>query len=259
MRRIVILTTAVAALVFATAAYAAITNTYTASFTFNQSGAGTAKKPVSLGFTETLSAANTTAGTRADPLTDIQITLGDAKANYKYFKTTCSAAKITAAKNDTVCPKGALVASGTVIAALGDTTLAGAGTPCNPVLDVWNGGGGQLVFFFVIPPGHTCGGLETGDTTPWIATVANSGSNVVQNTPLPPDVSTDAGNIGAYGSLTNEALKWNKLTVKVKGKTIPFIESTGCPKGSRSYTVAFTAVDAASETATSSVTGSGKC
>jgi hypothetical protein len=259
VRRILIAATTLAALVAAGVAYGATTsNTYTAHFNFNEKGAGTAKQPVPVGFSETLTAANSVAGNRAAPLIDIQVTLMDVKANYKYFPT-CSAAKILAAKNDSVCPKGAEVATGTVTAELGDNTLAGQGTPCTPILDVWNGGGGKLNFFFVVAGTHQCGGLQTGSTAPYTGTLVQHGSNLVQNTPLPPDVSTDAGNIGAYGSLTLESLKWAKLTTNVKGKTIPFLESTGCRGGARPVQVAFTATDAAGETLTGSAATSGKC
>jgi hypothetical protein len=259
LRRIIIAATAIVALAAAAVAYATTTsNTYTAKFSFNQKGNGTAKSPVPVGFSETLTAANSVSGMRAAPLTDIQVSLTGLKANPKPFPT-CSAAKILAAKSDTGCPKGALVATGGVTAQLGDNTLTGAGTPCTPILDVWNAGGGKLNFFFVISGSHQCGGLQTGSTAPYTGTLVQHGNTLVQNTPLPPDVSTDAGNIGAYGSLTLESLKWLKLTTKVNGKTVPFLESTGCSGGSHSVSVAFTATDAASEMLTGSATGSGKC
>jgi hypothetical protein len=259
VRRIIIMATAIAAMAGAAVAYAQTTsNTYTASFSFNQSGSGTAKKPVPLGFSESLTAANATSGMRAAPLTDIKVTLTGLKANPKPFPT-CSAAKIIAAKSDTVCPKGALVATGGITAALGDNTLTGAGTPCQPILDVWNAGGGKLNFFFVISGAHQCGGLQTGSTAPFTGTLVQHGNTLVQDTPLPPDVSTDAGNIGAYGSLTLEKLTWKKLTAKVGGQTVPFLESTGCTGGSHSVTVAFTATDAANESLTGSASAKAKC
>jgi hypothetical protein len=260
VRRITIITaTAIATLAVAAVAYAGSTsNTYSASFSFNQNGAGTAKKPVPMGFTQIYHAANATAGLRAAPLIDIKLTLPNVKLNWKPFPT-CSAAKMLAAKSDTVCPKGAMVASGTITAALGDNTLAGSGTPCTPVLDVWNAGGGVVNYFFVISGTHQCGGLQTGSTAPYPGKFSSAGNGVTEDVPLPTDVSTNAGNIGAYGSLTYENLKWAKLTTKVKGKVVPFLESTGCPGGSKKMTVAFTATDAAGENLTGSTTGSGKC
>ena len=259
MRRIIIALTVIAALAGAAVAYAAtVSNTYTASFSFNQSGGGTAKKPVAAGFTQVYHVANAVSGMRAAPLTDIKITMPDMKINPKPFPT-CSAAKIIAAKSDTGCPKGALVATGTVTAELGDNTLTGAGTPCQPVLDVWNAGGGKVNFFFVISGTHQCGGLQTGSTAPYTGTFKQAGSGLTQDVPLPPDVSTDAGNIGAYGSLTDENLKWAKLTTKVNGKVVPFLESTGCSGGSKHITIAWTATDAAGDSLKASSATTAKC
>jgi len=259
MRRIIIAATAVVALVAAAVAYAQpANNTYTATFSFNQKGSGTAKKPVPMGFTQVFNVTAGTSGARAAPLTDIKVTLPNMKVNWKPFPT-CSAAKIIVAKSDTICPKGALVATGTITAELGDNTLTTPGTPCSPILDVWNAGGGKLNFFFVISGVHQCGGLQTGASAPYTGTITPSGNGVIQDTPLPPDVSTDAGNIGAYGSLIYESLKWSKLTTKVNGTVVPFFESTGCPGGSRKVKVAFTATDAQSVPLTGSATTAGKC
>ena len=259
MRRIILATTLLAALAGAAVAFGGTTaNTYTAGFAFNEHGSGTAKKPEAVGFTQTLGAANATAGMRAAPLINLNFTLAGLKINQGPFPT-CSAASILAAKSDTGCPKGAQVASGTVTAALGDNTLSGPGTPCTPLLDVWNEGHGKLVFFFVIEGTYQCGGLQTGAAAPWIATIKNAGAGIDVSIPLPADVSTNAGNIGAYGSLQAETLRWFKLTKRVGHKLIPFLESTGCRSGGRPYTVNFTATDAAAENLTGSVTGSSKC
>jgi hypothetical protein len=195
---------------------------------------------------------------RAAPLIGLDFTIGGLKINPGPFPT-CSEAKILAAKSDTGCPKGAEVATGTVSAALGDNTLAGPGTPCTPLLDVWNAGHDNLVFFFVVEGTHQCGGLQTGAAAPWLGSARTKGGALLIHTPLPPDVSTNAGNIGAYGSLQGETLNWFKLTKKVGHKVIPFIASTGCSHGARPFTVGYTATDAAGEMLTSSVTGSGKC
>lgn len=259
MRRICIIAAAVATLAAGAVAYAGTTqNTYTAGFAFHENGTGSATKPVAVGFTQTYGAANAAAGMRAAPLTDIKLTIEGLKVDPGPFPT-CSIAKILAAKSDAGCPKASIVATGSIVAALGDNTLQGPGTPCTPLLHVWNGGHGNLIFFFVVEGTHQCGGLQTGAAAPWIATVRNADGGMVENTPLPPDVSTDAGNIGAYGSLTSETLQWLKLTRKVHGKAIPFMESTGCRGGSRPYSVSFTATDAAGETLTGSASGKSKC
>ena len=107
---------------------------------------------------------------------------------------------------------------------------------------------------------HQCDGLRRARPHRGRGRSLSTGSTLIQDTPEPPDVSTSAGNLpGTYGSLTNEVLKWFKITAKVKGKTEPLIESTGCPGGSKNVSVAFTATDAQGETLTGSATATGKC
>ena len=122
---------------------------------------------------------------------------------------TCSLAKIQAAKSDTGCPKGALVASGSITATLGpvtDTsTTSPQNAPCNPLLDVWNAGQGKVVYFFVDQgPNHLCAGgaVPTGFVGPFPGTVKTVGKNLVMNTPIPSYVSFPL--TGVAGSLTGE-------------------------------------------------------
>ena len=153
MRRIVVVATALAVLIAAASAFAATggINTYTASLKFSPNKAGSGKAPSSMGFTQKY-VANGTNGNRTAPLTDIKTTIYGLTSDGKDFPT-CSSSKIVSAGNDTVCPKGALVASGAITAILGPLTepeLERAGQlPCNPLLDVWNAGQGKVVYFFV--------------------------------------------------------------------------------------------------------------
>ena len=146
MRRIIFIGTAVVVLIAASVAVAATLNTYTAKVA-TTSKAGSKSHPVATSVVETLTAKNATAGLRAGALTDIKTTIYGLVSNAKKFPT-CDGNKISAMKSDTFCPKKALIATGPVNAILGDNTLQGAGTACNPFLHVWNGGGGKLWFFF---------------------------------------------------------------------------------------------------------------
>jgi hypothetical protein len=179
-------------------------------------------------------------------------------SNAKYFPS-CSIAKITAAKADTGCPKGALVATGPVTAMLGPPNLAQPGTPCDPLLHVWNAGPGKLAFFFLTDATHSCGSLHTGATLPYPGFIKQQGKNLVTDVPLPPDVSTSAGNLnGVYGSLIQEVLTWKNLTKKVNGKTVGIQQSVGCKAGKRPFSVKFTANNNGT-IQSSTVTGSSKC
>jgi hypothetical protein len=258
LRRIIILGTAFAVLVGASVAAAATLNTYTAGLKFSPSKAGSQKKQVPLGFTESLSAANDVSSNRAAPLVDIKTTIYGVVSNAKAFPI-CDGKKMSVMKSDSFCPKKALVATGPVNSKLGDSTLQGPGTACNPFLHIWNGGKGKLWFFFTTGGKYQCAGLHTGDTAAFLATVKQQGKNMVTNVPLPPGVSTAvAGHTGLYGSLIKEVLTYKKMTTKVKGKTVGFNASVGCKSGKRPYSVSFTAKSpAGSETKV--VKGAAKC
>ncbi len=262
MRRTIIIGTAIAMLVGASAAAAAF-NTYSASFKFTSNKAGSSSKPVPVGFLQTLGAGGTS-GNRAAPLTDLKTTIYGLRANGKFFPT-CSLNKIATAKNDNVCNPKAEVATGTVHSLLGAAVQPkSAGTPCNPGLDVWNAGGNKVVFFFTAKSAAQCGGLQTGATAPFYGYVTYKGKNMVLDVPQPQDISVKVANLtGVYSSLILEKLTWKKLTTKVKGKTVGYLQSVGCKSGKRAWTQSFSALNYPGQpggtTNTQKVTGSIKC
>jgi hypothetical protein len=261
LRRIVIIGTAVAVLVGASAAYAAF-NTYTAGFTFSPSKAGTAKKPVPVAFTENLGAAGPT-GDRAAILTNIKTTIYGLKSDGKDFPKCSNAIISTSPTFNAGCPKGSLVARGVVHALIGPSAnpSKSAGLTCNPGLMVYNGGQGHLIFFFTASSPTQCAGLKTGATAPYDATYTRQGNNLVTNVPLPADISSAvAGHPGLYGSLIGETLNFIKTTKRVHGKTVASTESLGCKAGKRAWAVQYTATlynGGGSETQT--VHGSARC
>ena len=260
MRRIVVVATALAVLVTAVSAYAATSgfNTYTAKLSFAPNKAGSHKAPSALGFTQKY-VANGTNGNRTAPLTDIKTKIYGVVPNSKAFPT-CSAAKIAAAKSDTVCPKGALVATGGITAIIGsasDPSASAPGSqPCNPILHAWNGGGNKVVFFFIDPTPTTCAGIQTGGVPPFVGTTKVVGKTLVMDTPIPSYVSFPLP--GVEGSLTSETLKWLKVTKKVHGKTVAYNQSVACNKGKRPYSVTFTA-EMNGQPQSSTVSGTQKC
>ncbi|MGI8505889.1 MAG: hypothetical protein ACR2MK_03630 [Solirubrobacteraceae bacterium] len=241
MRRIVLITTALGVLVAAASAYAAI-NTYQANVGFTSKKAGTAKKPVPIGFTLDLAASGTN-GNRSAVLLDIKTKMYGIKLDGKDFPT-CSLSRIAAAKNDNVCPKGSEVATGAIKALLGSATNFSSSAPgvatCDPQLDVWNSGQGKLTFFFVDTPTHQClgGALHTGSTGPYPATYKQQGKYTVTDVPIPSYI--DFPVPGLAGSLINEHLKFFSTSKKVKGKTVAPIASVGCQGKKRPYSVTFT-------------------
>jgi hypothetical protein len=240
LKKSVLIAVALGALVIAGVAYAASINTYTATLSFSSKKAGTPAKPAPIGFVQKIDAKGTN-GNRTAVLTDILTKIYGLKADGKDFPQ-CSATKIANAGDDTGCPKGALVATGAITAAVGSATdFTAAGAACDPELHVWNSGQGKLTFFFVDTPTHQClgGALRTGQVGPYPATYKNKGKYLVVDVPVPKYVSFPAP--GQAGSLETEHLTWLKSTKKVHGKTVAAIASTACLKGKRPYTTTFTA------------------
>jgi hypothetical protein len=263
LKRIIIIGTALCALVGATVAYGATTlNHYSANINFSTSKAGSASKPVAIGYTETLSASNATTGLVAAPLVDIKTTISNARSNLKDFKT-CSWRTISSAPRfNAACPKGSEIATGVLNAEIGGPTLAPASAiACNPDLAVYNAGGGKEWYFFTTKSAIQCGGLTTGSTAPYPAKVTQQGKNLVIDVPLPSFVSTAvAGHTGLYGSLTKETLKVSPMTTQVNGKTVGATEAIGCTAGKRNWSVAFTAVPGAGQPGqTVKTSGAAKC
>jgi hypothetical protein len=260
LRRIVVIATALAVLVAAVSAYAATggLNTYTAKLKFSPNKAKTA-----VAFSQVYVAGGNN-GNRTAPLTDIKTKIYGLKPDGKDFPT-CSQAKIAAAHNDTVCPKGALVASGFITATLGPANDQSASNPnqasCNPLLHAWNGGQGKIVFFFVdVAPDHLCfnGAIPTGYVGPFVGTAKVVGKTLVQDTPIPASVSFPL--TGVEGSLTGETLNWKKMTKTLKnGKTVAYNASVACKSGKRPYSVTFTAQVPGGASESQTVSGTQKC
>jgi hypothetical protein len=240
LRRIILIATAVGVLVAAGAAYAVTQiNTYTATVKFTSKAAGTAKKPVPVGYTLDI-AASGTGGNRTAILTDLKTKIYGLAVDQKDFPT-CSLNAIANAKNDTICPKGALVASGYIHAEVGSPTdFTAAAAPCDPALDVWNSGPGKLTYFFVDNAAHNCKalGLVTGSTGPYPSTVKTQGKFLVSDTPIPSFVGRP---LGLAGSLLLEHLVFTHQSKKVKGKTVHSLVSVACQGKKRPYSESFTA------------------
>jgi hypothetical protein len=271
MRRTIIIGAALAVLVIAAVAAAATTfNSYTANLTFRPSKAGSVTNASPLGFTQTyaISGTGTTNGqpNRAAPLIDQQILAYGIRTNGKYFPT-CSSARLAARKSDRFCPRNALVGTGVSHALLGAANSPSAtGAPCNVGIHIWNAGAGRVTFFLYTDPTHglTCGGLTTGAAAPYPATAQRRGKFLLIDTPLPPDVSTKAGNLaGVYSAIINETIKFNRLTTRVRGKTVGYFESIACKNGTRPWVQTFTAANfpgaAGGSTSIQTVRGSAKC
>jgi hypothetical protein len=257
LRRLVIIGTVLTALIGATAAYAAFSNTYKGSkVNLAPKVTGSKAHPISVGETEVLQAANTTNGDRAAPLIDIKTTIYGVKTNgAKTPKCTDQMIEAAGAAKgyDKACPPGSMIGSGPVHALLGPASdpSSSSGFDCNTVLHIYNGGPKTQVYFFTTDATHKCGTLVTGDTAPYDGHISYKGKNWVINVPLPPDVSNKVANqVGLYGSLVSETLIFKKSK---------YMQAVGCSKGKRPYSIQFTAQTYSGGTETQTIKGKDKC
>jgi hypothetical protein len=267
-----IIVTAVAALGLAVAADAAAPlNTYTSSLRFTGNPAGSALKPRNLAVTAAFTMGGT-GGNRTAPVSDIKATIYGL-VSYGQFFPMCSLTKIADAKNDNVCPPGALVASGTVAATVGPTDDQSAGAsgqlPCDPIVHVWNAGLGKLVFFLVEDATHQCanGAITTGSVPPWPGTGNLAGSTgtlnslgkwLVVDVPIPNYVDYPISGIEA--SIESIRLTFSHaIKHDSHGATYEFIGAVGCQHGQRPWNVAITAAEPGGTPVTQTQAGTQRC
>ncbi|MGH2857592.1 MAG: hypothetical protein ACRDMJ_08905 [Solirubrobacteraceae bacterium] len=255
--RVGIIAGVIAALSAVTVAYAA-TGSYSGQITFKPGRSGTVAKPLPAGFTLRLRAAEK-AGTRPPVQLDVKVKIYGLAENGRDFPT-CTLARIAAAHSDAMCPKGAEVASGTLDATLGSSqNFAEAGAACDPRLDVWNGGQGKQVYFFVTDARHQClgGALKTGGTPPYLGIYKRVGSYLVSNVAVPRSI--DYPLTGLAGSMQSEQLVFGSQSVARHGRRIRSLSSFACLKGKRPFSVTTTYTSPTAGTHSQTISGSGRC
>ena len=272
MRRTLLALSVLAALGGAIAADAASPlNSYTASLKFSPGRSGSTRKPIGVTVTTEFTASGI-GGNRSAPVTDIKATIYGL-ISYGQFFPTCSFNKIASAKNDNVCPPGAMIASGSVTADVGPTDDQSSGASgqlsCDPLLHVWNAGLGKLVFFFVEDASHQCanGAITTGSVPPFkgtgtlqsIGPPTNSiGKWLVLDVPVPPYV--DFPIAGLEASLQSVHLVFRHAPRRSgHGSTYYYVASLGCQHGRRPWTVAFTAQEPGGQPVTQTTSGGQAC
>ena len=255
MKRLTIgIVAALAMLVAAGSAIAAI-DTYAGGYTFHGK-AGSKSKPAPLNFNQhfTLTAAN--AGSLTGILNKVETSISGVKVDATGFPT-CSASHVNSWNKSSyasVCPKGALIASGTIKAQLGTASnFTPQGLNCDPQLMVWNAGHGKLTFFFETTSKNQClgGQITTGQTPAFTASYKQSGSNLLVTIPVPRAVT----HIGPYlASLSSETLNWKSTTSKGHRD----ITSTGC-HGKRHFSYTFSATAPNQPAETKTIKGEAAC
>ncbi len=255
MKRLTIgIVTALALLTAAGSAFAAI-DTYSGGYSFSGK-AGSKSSPAPLNFTQHFSLTAANPGSLTGILNKVTTSISGVKVDATGFPT-CSAGHVNGwnkASYASVCPKGSLVASGSIKAQLGTSTqFSPQGLNCDPNLDVWNAGHDKLTFFFETTASAQClgGQITTGQTPAFTASYKQSGSNLLVTIPVPNAVT----HIGPYlASLSSETLKWRSTTSKGHRD----ITSTGC-KGKRHFSYTFSATAPNQPAETKTIKGEAAC
>lgn len=255
MKRLTIgIVTALAMLLAAGTAFAAI-DTYSGGYSF-RGHAGSKAHPAPLSFDQHFKLKAAQPGSLTGVVSKVTTEISGVKVDARGFPT-CTATHVNNWKKSSyarVCPKGALVASGSIKAQLGTATnFTPQGFNCDPVLDVWNAGRGKLTFFFETTQTHQClaGNITTGQTPAFTARYRQKGNNLVVTIPVPRAVT----HIGPYlASVSSEFLKWRSTIVKGHRD----ITSTGC-HGKRHFSYTFSATAPNQPAETKTIRGSARC
>jgi hypothetical protein len=155
----------------------------------------------------------------------------------------CKAGAMDAAASDEVCPKGSKIGAGTLTALIGKT-----GTPradaqsCTLPFGIYNSGGGKAALWIHAAPPACLVAIDQSVPAQWTKKGTTAGLKFTVPENLRHQVGLDLPVVDASATI-------KKITKKKKGKTVGFMESTGCKDGKRDVTVTFTTEDGQSQAA----------
>jgi hypothetical protein len=241
----------VLALALATVAFAS--NVYEPKASVSPTKSGTAKKstPIALkyGFTVT-----DTQGNRPASLATLKVKYNGIRFNTNNFPG-CSAAAIEAAQSAAKCPKRSLVATGYARNLAGaQNNRADKSIRCYLKVSLYNSRNNKGALF--VENGQStdanrddyCPNLGLATAIPVTITKASSGDTL--SFTIPSNLQNPLPTL--KNSLVETQLSLRKLTTKVKGKTVGFLETRGgCRKGKRTITSTFTHEDGVTAQSTS--------
>jgi hypothetical protein len=210
MRKATLLFAALAVAAVAAVPAFAATTTNTVAGSIKPSKSGTVKKPVGHALFTQVTTTNDD-GTQPPPVRTTIITYPkNLEFNNKLFKS-CSKALLDA-QGPTACPKGSQVGTGSSDAILGSAPLK------NIKVTAFNGGTGKIELYVGAPLQKTIEGVQKG----------GKGKPKTLTFSVPKEAINPVGN--TFSSITRFGATITGKG-KVKGKTVNFVESTGCPKG----------------------------
>jgi hypothetical protein len=234
--RFIAVAAVVAALGIAAVAYAqnAYQNQYTVNGSVSASG-GTKDKPKPGGLKFSFDTTEAS-GNMPGPILKYRILFEGGKVNSSLVPG-CKASAMSAAQSDKSCPAKSAIGSGVVKALAGAAggPVADA-APCELGLTIYNSGDGKAALWLEGGPGtaHNCiAGIHQAIDAKWVKTADSSGLEFTVPDSLRHVAGLDVAVIHADSTI-------KKITAKKKGKTVGFLESTGCADKNRTISVIFT-------------------
>lgn len=234
MRKLLFAVVMVVAVAVAGVAYAQdASDVVTVKSTAPAGGSKSKPKPVAPSYDATIQGAG---GMRAKTPAKHNFSWTGIREMGKYFPT-CSADKIDAVQSDAVCPKGSLVATGSIEAKVGPEGVLSQNFVCHKQIRYYNAGGGKMALYSY-GPGSDCAGI---DYLPPIAVKwATKGNTSQQQLVFPQNITHPFP--GMEGGFSQLHVKFTNLTKSVKlpgakkKSKIGYLTSFGC-SGARKFTL----------------------
>ncbi len=223
MRLLVVAVIAVFAITAVAFAQSAAVNEYTVDGAVSAHG-GSKKKPKAGGlkFTFTTSAGDLV----PNVIKTYKITFSGGRVNTQVAKT-CTAASMDQAQSDGNCPKGSLIGTGEInnfVSKSGDP-IAGA-TRCKLPLKIYNAGKNKAALWIKTGPPDCIAAVAQSIDAKW-----SSNSKGASLSFTVPDGLRHQLGLELPVVSTTSTIK--KITKKIKGKTVGYLESIGCGKSKK--------------------------
>lgn len=154
----------------------------------------------------------------------------------------CKASFMDAAGTDDKCPKGSKIGTGKLTALIGKS-----GTPkadalsCNLPFGLYNSGGGKAALWIETAPPACAVPVAQAVPAKWTKSGTTAGLSFTVPDLLRHQVGLDLPVVEASANIS-------KIVKKKKGKSVGFLESTGCKDGKRDFSVTFTTEDGLKQT-----------
>jgi hypothetical protein len=201
---------------------------------------GTVAKPKAAGLNFTFSLADA-AGNVPAVVKTYEIKIEGGKVNPSLIPG-CKASAMDAAESDDKCPKGSKIGTGKLTALIGKTGQPKTDAQtCTLPFGIYNSGGGKAALWIEARPPACLVSIAQAVPATWTKKGTTAGLKFTVPDNLRHQVGLDLPVVGASATI-------KKITKKKDGRTVGFMESTGCKDGKRDVSVTFTTEDGQAQT-----------